>query len=166
MESRCRLHRIAEGARRTAWIGADFVRSTRSGSSDQSQNTDSSLLLGYSAVGRLLGMPGTPENVSFEFRHRINRHSLTLSDIRSYHHTVSATLLYGLREALAVVCAEGLDAIIRRHQSAAAYLREKLTEHALQLYVELPAARLPTITSVKLPVDCDWKRVIDFAANE
>lgn len=84
----------------------------------------------------------------------------------SYHHTVSATLLYGLREALAVVCNEGLEKTIARHQNAAEELRIGLNELGLELYVKTPANRLPTITSVKLPKDVDWKKIVDIAANE
>lgn len=86
--------------------------------------------------------------------------------IPSYHHTISATLLYGLREALATVCAEGLTETIRRHEGAAAYLRDGLAKLGLELYVRTPTARLPTITSVKMPANCDWKRVVDYAANQ
>lgn len=84
----------------------------------------------------------------------------------SYHHTVSATLLYGLREALALVVAEGIAETIRRHEDAAAYLYQELAKIGLELYVGNAAARLPTITSVKLPKNCDGKKVTDLIANE
>lgn len=64
------------------------------------------------------------------------------------------------------MCSEGLAESIRRHEDAAAYLREGLIKLGLELYVTSPAARLPTITSVKIPAKCDWKKVIDYAANE
>lgn len=90
---------------------------------------------------------------------------LSLS-VDSYHHTISATLLYGLREALAVICKEGLERTIERHQNAAAKLKNGLNELGLELYVKNPVNRLPTITSVKLPKEVDWKRIIDIGANE
>lgn len=93
-------------------------------------------------------------------------HCISVHCTHSYHHTISATLLYGLREALAGVCAEGLEQSIRRHEDAAFYLYEGLAKLGLELYVSNPKARLPTITSIKLPSNCDWKKVIDFAANE
>lgn len=86
--------------------------------------------------------------------------------LNSYHHTISATLLYGLREALAVVCKEGLDNIIARHQQSASELKDGLNELGLELYVRNPAYRLPTITSVKIPKEVDWRRIVEIAANE
>lgn len=79
---------------------------------------------------------------------------------------MSATLLYGLREALALVCREGLENVITRHQKAAVALQSALVELGLQLHVRNVEHRLPTITSVNLPRDIDWKQIVDFAANE
>lgn len=79
---------------------------------------------------------------------------------------MSATLLYGLREALALVCREGLENVITRHQKAAAALQSALVELGLQLHVRNIEHRLPTITSVNLPRDIDWKQIVDFAATE
>lgn len=84
----------------------------------------------------------------------------------SYHHTISATLLYGLREAIAVVCNEGLEKVIARHRQAAEELRIGLNELGLQLYVKNAANRLPTITSIKLPKEIDWKKIVEIGANE
>lgn len=86
--------------------------------------------------------------------------------MNSYHHTISATLLYGLREALAAVCKEGLEQTINRHQKASTELQNGLNELGLQMYVKNVAHRLPTITSVKLPREVDWKRIVEIAANE
>lgn len=85
---------------------------------------------------------------------------------RIYHHTVSVTLLYGLREALATVCNEGLDKIVERHRKCVEELRIGLNELGLELYVKTPANRLPTITSVKIPKEIDWKKIVELAANE
>lgn len=84
----------------------------------------------------------------------------------SYHHTISATLLYGLREALAVVCNEGLEKTISRHQKVAIELHSGLNELGLQLYVKNATNRLPTITSVKVPKEIDWKKIVEIGANE
>lgn len=74
--------------------------------------------------------------------------------------------MYGLREALAIVCNEGLEQTIARHQRASIELQNGLTDLGLQLYIKNPAYRLPTITSVKLSKEIDWKRIVDIAANE
>lgn len=83
----------------------------------------------------------------------------------SYHHTISATLLYGLREALAIICRERLEKTIVRHEDAAKYLYEGLKKLGMELYVEDIKNRLPTITAVKVPKGIDWKALSDFAAK-
>lgn len=75
-------------------------------------------------------------------------------------------MLYGLREALAVVCKEGLQQTIARHKNASDDLKLGISELGLELYVKNPAYRLPTITSVKLPKEVDWKRIVEIGANE
>lgn len=79
---------------------------------------------------------------------------------------MSATLLYGLREALAIVCNEGLEKTIERHRKCAEELRIGLNEMGLELYVKSSANRLPTITSVKIPKEIDWKKIVEIGANE
>lgn len=79
---------------------------------------------------------------------------------------MSATLLYGLREALATVCSEGLEKTIERHRKCAEELRIGLNELGLELYVQNAANRLPTITSVKIPKEIDWKKIVEIGANE
>lgn len=96
--------------------------------------------------------------------HSLKLHSLAV--IRSYHHTISATLLYGLREALAEVCKEGLAETIRRHEDTAAYLQAGAQRMGLELLVQKPEYRMPTVTAIKVPKGIDWKAVIDYAANK
>lgn len=91
---------------------------------------------------------------------------MLITILNSYHHTISATLLYGLREALAEVCNEGLEQTIARHKTASIELQTGLNELGLQLYIQNPAHRLPTITAVKLSKENDWKRIVEIAANE
>lgn len=74
--------------------------------------------------------------------------------------------MYGLREALAVVCNEGLQQTVARHQKASDELKRGLSELGLELYVKNPTYRLPTITSIKLPKEVDWKRIVEIGANE
>lgn len=73
--------------------------------------------------------------------------------------------MYGLREALAAVCEEGLENTIKRHEDAAQYLYKGLKERGWELYVTEPKNRLPTITSVIVPKNYDWKAISDFAAK-
>lgn len=88
------------------------------------------------------------------------------SDYFSYHHTVSSTLLYGLRESLSLICKEGLANVIERHQRAAKTLHSGLVELGLQLYVKDANNRLPTINAVKIPREYDWMKIVEIAANK
>lgn len=78
------------------------------------------------------------------------------------HHTVSAPLLYGLREALAQIIDEGLDLYKLRHAENAQSLREGLQNIGLELFVENPEQRLPTITSVRIPHGVKIEAVIKY----
>src|SRR3972149_490713 len=73
---------------------------------------------------------------------------------RVYHHTVSATLVYALREGLRLVADEGLEARWARHRANAEYLWEGLQELDLTPFVP-PAHRLPTLTTVRVPEGVD-----------
>lgn len=74
---------------------------------------------------------------------------------RVYHHTASATLIYGLREALAQLCEEGLRASWSRHAAAAASLSRGLELRGLRSYVKIPQYRLSTVIAVELPAGVD-----------
>ena len=83
---------------------------------------------------------------------------------RKYHHTISAPLIYALREALVAVEEEGLDARWRRHQANHLALVEALAALGLDL---LPPAgeRLWSLNAVKVPAGIDEagvrKRLLD-----
>ena len=84
---------------------------------------------------------------------------------RTYHHTPPITLYYGLREALAQMATEGLEAMWLRHNQAADRLYAGLRDLELEYYVKREADRLPTVTSVVVPSGLDWKRVTQYAMN-
>ena len=73
---------------------------------------------------------------------------------RKYHHTISATLVYALREALAVVEEEGLEARWARHERNHRALAAGLEALGLSL---LPPAgeRLWTLNAVSVPEGVD-----------
>lgn len=79
---------------------------------------------------------------------------------RVYHHTISATLLYGLREALAEVAEEGLRACWARHAAAAARLRKGLEARGLRCYVKNPNYQLATVVSIERPPAVDENTVV------
>jgi alanine-glyoxylate transaminase/serine-glyoxylate transaminase/serine-pyruvate transaminase len=83
---------------------------------------------------------------------------------RKYHHTISAPLVYALREALVAVEEEGLEPRWRRHHANHVALVEALATLGLEL---LPPAdeRLWSLNAVKVPAGVDEgairKRLLD-----
>ena len=73
---------------------------------------------------------------------------------RMYHHTVSASLIYALREGLRLVAEEGLEARHARHAANAEYFVQGLAELDLRPFVA-PAHRLPTLITVRVPDGVD-----------
>lgn len=80
----------------------------------------------------------------------------------SYHHTISTTLLYGLREALAIFCEEGLAATIQRHQEASVALQKGIEALGLEMLIKSPELRMPTVNVVIVPSGVNWKMVTDY----
>lgn len=78
----------------------------------------------------------------------------------SSHHTMSAPLMYAFREALAQIVEEGLDLYKLRHVENAHKLREGLQNIGLELFVENPEQRLPSITSIRIPHGIKIENVI------
>ena len=83
---------------------------------------------------------------------------------RKYHHTISAPLIYALREALVAVEEEGLAARWRRHETNHLALVEGLAALGLDL-LPPPGERLWSLNAVKVPTDVDEagvrKRLLD-----
>ncbi|WP_026103357.1 alanine--glyoxylate aminotransferase family protein [Pseudanabaena sp. PCC 6802] len=77
---------------------------------------------------------------------------------RVYHHTAPIELYYGLREALRLIAAEGLDNCWQRHQQNVEYLWDRLEEIGLKLHVDREF-RLPTLTTVCIPDGADGKAI-------
>ncbi|XP_063233433.1 alanine--glyoxylate aminotransferase [Bacillus rossius redtenbacheri] len=84
---------------------------------------------------------------------------------RKYHHTASSNLLCALREGLAQVAEEGLQACVERHGRCSAQLWEGLARLWLQPFAEGSAARLPTVNAVRLPEDVDFRAMQEHAAS-
>ncbi|KAM4835945.1 alanine--glyoxylate aminotransferase [Thomomys bottae] len=72
-------------------------------------------------------------------------------EARIFHHTTPIIGLFCLRESLALIVEQGLEASWRRHREASAYLHSRLRELGLQLFVKDPATRLHTVTTVAVP---------------
>lgn len=81
---------------------------------------------------------------------------------RVYHHTGPVNSMYALREGLALVAEEGLENCWIRHRLCAERLHTGLRDLGLELFVEDPAARLPTVTTIKVPAGVDWTAVSGY----
>jgi alanine-glyoxylate transaminase/serine-glyoxylate transaminase/serine-pyruvate transaminase len=66
---------------------------------------------------------------------------------RSYHHTGVVSTFYAMREALAIVGEEGLQAMWARHLAAHQLLWKGLTELGLEPYVPDPKDRCVCCTA-------------------
>jgi alanine-glyoxylate transaminase/serine-glyoxylate transaminase/serine-pyruvate transaminase len=77
---------------------------------------------------------------------------------RIYHHTPPVSIVYALREALRIIFEEGLENRWRRHKQNQAGLIAGLEAMGLELFVQNPADRLPTVTSVFVPAGLDDAR--------
>lgn len=67
------------------------------------------------------------------------------------HHTISVPVLYGFREAIAEIIEQSLEGFQERHSDNAQRLYEGLLNIGLELFVEKPEDRLPSITSIRIP---------------
>lgn len=70
---------------------------------------------------------------------------------RAYHHTPPVSLIFAMREALRIVCEEGLENGWQRHRQNQLALIAGLEALGLELFVPDPGDRLPTVTSVCVP---------------
>lgn len=88
-------------------------------------------------------------------------------DVRFYHHTISPTLLYGLREALTIFIEKGgLEAAWRRHESASHLLYKILESNGFRMLLAEMASRCPSVTSVIVPQNISPLIVINYAMEK
>ena len=84
---------------------------------------------------------------------------------RSYHHTGMVSTWYGLREALAIVAEEGLDAMWKRHMACHEQLWEGLSAMGCKPFVQDPKDRLATVNTIVLPEGTDAMALIKNAMD-
>ncbi|WNJ88297.1 pyridoxal-phosphate-dependent aminotransferase family protein [Bosea sp. 685] len=75
-----------------------------------------------------------------------------------FPYTPATNLLYGLREALAMLQEEGLDNVFSRHQRLAAATRAAVKAWGLEVLCENPAEQSPVLTAVMMPPSHDADR--------
>lgn len=140
----------------------------------------------YTGSQKVLGAPPGITPISFNDRamHKINTRKSKVkvyywdatlvgqywncftNQSRIYHHTISSTLLYGLREALAIFCTMELKPVIRRHMDCSFRLQKGIEDMGMQMFVEIPSDRLATVNTIKIPAGVDWKKVSEYAMNK
>ena len=84
---------------------------------------------------------------------------------RFYHHTAPISMNYALREALALVAEEGLEARIARHALNGRALQAGVTAMGLSL-ATVEGHRLPQLTCIKIPDGIDDLAVRKRLLNE
>jgi aspartate aminotransferase-like enzyme len=100
-------------------------------------------------------------------RHKIQSNYLDLAQLSRYwstdrfnHHTAPTAMVYGLREALRALQAEGLEPRFVRHRLHSGALRAGIAALGLRLFGQEPwARRLPMLTPVMVPEGIDDFRV-------
>ena len=75
-----------------------------------------------------------------------------------FPYTPATNLLYGLKEALAMLQEEGLDAVFARHQRLAAACRAAVEAWGLEVLCQSPAEQSPVLTGVLMPPSHDADR--------
>ena len=82
---------------------------------------------------------------------------------RAYHHTAPINMVYALREALAIVLEEGVEARISRHREMHQLLRQGLESLGLQY---IPKQSLCTLNCVSVPEGIDEAAIRSRLLNE
>ncbi len=85
---------------------------------------------------------------------------------RLYHHTPPISLLYALREAMRMVCEEGLEARWERHRQNQQALIAGLEAMGMKMLVQNPDDRLATVTAVIVPEGVDDVKTRRALLNE
>ncbi len=78
-----------------------------------------------------------------------------------FPYTPATNLLYGLREAIAMLHEEGLDNVFARHQRHAEATRRAVTAWGLEILCANPAEYSPVLTAVMMPAGHDADQLRD-----
>jgi len=84
---------------------------------------------------------------------------------RTYHHTAPISMCYALREALSLVCQEGLENRWARHRETAEFFWAELAKIGLKPMVD-HKYRLPSLTTIAVPEGIDSKAVCTFVLEK
>jgi len=87
---------------------------------------------------------------------------IAANEAGSWPYTPATNLLYGLREAIAMLHEEGLDNVFARHQRHAAATRAAVRAWGLEIVCQDPADYSPALTAALLPQGHDADRFRDI----
>lgn len=86
---------------------------------------------------------------------------------RIYHHTICSTLLYGLREAIALFIEQGgLEISWYKHMKSSGVLYSALKRRGFEMFIEQAKDRVPSVTSIKVPSGIDSVKVLSYAMQK
>ena len=68
-----------------------------------------------------------------------------------YHHTAPITSFYALREGLALVLEEGVEARFARHQAVHDEFVGRMEAAGFEMFIPDDAQRIPTINTIRIP---------------
>ena len=75
-----------------------------------------------------------------------------------FPYTPALTLLYGLRESLAILQEEGLENVYARHRHLAGGARAAVQAWGLKLCAKEPKWNSDTVTAIMVPARLQWRR--------
>src|SRR2546425_4753239 len=82
-----------------------------------------------------------------------------------FPYTPATNLLYGLREAIAMLLEEGLDTVFARHQRLAAATRAAVNQWGLEALCQEPQEYSPVLTAVLMPPGHDADQFLQVVAD-
>jgi len=85
---------------------------------------------------------------------------------RRYHHTASATMFYALREGLAIIAEEGLEARWERHRRNHLAFVAGVEAIGLEMLVTNPADRLWTLNTPRIPAGVDEAKLRQYLLEQ
>lgn len=86
---------------------------------------------------------------------------------RIYHHTICSTLLYGLREAIALFIEQGgLELSWQKHAKMSKRLYDGLESRGFKMFIDDVRNRVPSVTSVYVPESVDAVKVVSYAMQK
>jgi alanine-glyoxylate transaminase/serine-glyoxylate transaminase/serine-pyruvate transaminase len=88
---------------------------------------------------------------------------LKINSTGFFPYTPATNLLYGLREAIAMLHEEGLENVFARHERLAAACRAAVKAWGLEILCEEPAEQSPVLTGVLMPTGHDADRFREVA---